>query len=96
MTHKKNNCGYTHKLVSEKFGISLTYSVDDIGEGNTIASATAVCAGLTLGTPSIDGLVVEFSVAAGAKDVTYDIKITINTSDGMTFINYVQISVYSD
>jgi len=95
MSHK-NNVGFVKKTVSEKYAVSLTYTSDDIGSENTISDAEVSCSGLTLGTPNIDGLVVEFSVAGGEADSAYDIKVTITTSDGMTLINYVNVSVIAD
>jgi hypothetical protein len=95
MIHR-NTVGYTRKTVSEKFAISLTYDSDDIGDGNSISEAVVTCSGLTLGTPNIDGLVVEFSVAGGTAGTAYQIQVKITTSDGSVFIHYVHLNVGSD
>ena len=73
-----------HKAVATKFTITLTYQTPDLKAGETItqATATSVPAGLTLGTPGIDGASVSVQVSGGVAGKTYRVQFNVKTSAG--------------
>lgn len=76
------------KQPSESLNCSMDFANYVSGSSITISSpsVTASPAGLTLGSPSVDGQTVEFTVSGGTDGQNYRIQCTITTSDSETLV----------